>query len=148
MAVSYAYWSKGDNENSTKAIEEAYKISPDDPGVLSNLAYNYCELKKFDDALRLTIVGLKKTDLGNDWKANLLRNQGFAYLGLEQYEMAILSLNKSIELNPSNSFAYYFRALSNIGLNKTDSVCNDLKKSYENGGINLTSDLIKIYCKK
>jgi tetratricopeptide (TPR) repeat protein len=145
--ISFAYWSIGDNENSLKYINKAYGINPNDAGVLSNMAYDYAELGKYEESIKFANKGLEQKNLQDTLKAMLLNNRGYAFIGLKKYHKAIRDINRSMVFYPNNSFAYYFRALANIGLNKLETVCKDLEKAKSLGGIELTKDLIIKYCK-
>ncbi len=148
IAISFALWEEGDYISSTDYIEIAHKLYPDDPLILNNLSYNYGELGRFSEALEYASLGLQKDNLSDDIKALLLNNKGYAYIGLMKYNEAIYFIDKSLNINNTNSFAYYFRALANIGLEKFETVCDDLATAKNYGGLNLTKDLIKKYCKE
>jgi tetratricopeptide (TPR) repeat protein len=146
--IAYAYWANSDLTNCLSNIDKAYSIAPKDAGILSNMSYYYGEAGKYNESINYATTGLKQSNVDNNTKASLLNNRGFAYLQLKQPNKAIEDINKSISLNPDNSFAYCYRALTNIELKKMDTVCADLEKSKSLGGIQLTKDLIPKYCKK
>ncbi|OFX19593.1 MAG: hypothetical protein A2033_10170 [Bacteroidetes bacterium GWA2_31_9] len=145
--ISYAYWEVGDTINGLNYSEKAFLINPKDTLTLSNLSYDFSLAKKFNKSIEYATKGL---ELNPDKKLKglLLNNRGFSYLGLKQYDMALKDINESISFFPDNSFAYYYRALVNIEIGKIEFVCDDLFKSKQLGGNNMTDSLIGKYCKK
>ncbi len=63
----------------------------------------------------------------------MYNNRSFAKFNIKDFEGALLDVNKSINLDSKNSFAYKVRA--NVYLEKKDNVnaCKDLKKALELG---------------
>ena len=65
---------------------------------------------------------------------------------------AMGDVNKSIELYPSNSYAFRNRALIFIEMNKIQDACNDLQRSSELGFTKMygseVDDLRTKYCMK
>lgn len=147
VGISYAYWSVNDVSNCLNSIHKAYELNPNDPLILSNLSYYYAQAAKYDESIELSSIGLKQNNVSNTTKGLLLNNRAYAYIGLKQYTKAIEDVNQSLILIPDNSYAYCYRALANIGLNKMENVCSDLEKSKALGGVSLTKDLFTKYCK-
>lgn len=144
--ISYAYWSIGDTINGLTSLEKAYRINPLDPLTLNNLSYDFSQARKYDKSIEYATKGLAQNP-DDKLKALLLNNRGFSFLGLKKYEKAINDIDESLKLFPDNSYAYYYRALVNIELKNNDKICSDLKKAKQLGGVNLTEDMINIYCK-
>ena len=67
-------------------------------------------------------------------------------LWLKNYKQSILDFNKSIEINPYNSEAYFKRGLSKNKLKMKDSACKDFRKAAELG-YPTANDAIKYNCK-
>jgi tetratricopeptide (TPR) repeat protein len=147
VAASYCYWELGDNANCFNYLEKAHQINPKDVGTLSNMAYYFGQGGKYDESIKYATLGLEQNP-PNTLKGTLLNNRGYAYINLKQYDTAIKDINQSISFHPDNSYAYCYRALANIGLKKMDTVCNDLEKAKQLGGVTLTRDLIVKHCGK
>lgn len=145
IGLAYAYWTLGNDADCLISIHKAYEIDKKNAGTLSNMAYYYNEAGKFDKGLKFATAGLEQNPNQHN-KATLLNNRGYSYICLKEFEPALKDINESILLLPDNSFAYYYRALANIGLHKTETVCDDLKKCKSLGGDNLTSQLLPKYC--
>jgi tetratricopeptide (TPR) repeat protein len=146
VGLSYLYGQNNDLDNCLVVLHNALSISKTDAYVYSNLSYYSAYVGKADDAVKYANEGLKYV---NDikWKGILLNNRGYGFIGLKQYSQALNDTNESIKLNPDNPFAYYYRAIANIGLKRMETVCDDLNKSKSIGGVHLTADLLKKYCK-
>ncbi|NJK94580.1 MAG: tetratricopeptide repeat protein [Bacteroidales bacterium] len=147
VGISYAYWMLHEMELCFKYLDRAYIIDPKNILTLNNLSYFHGQAGNYDTGLKYANEGLALDSLTNDLKATLLNNRGYAYIGLKNYDKALEDINNSILLFPENSFAFYNRALANIGLNKTDNVCSDLKKSKKLGGNFIPKELNEKYCK-
>lgn len=147
VAASYCYWELGDNANCFSYLEKAYKINPKDAGTLSNMAYYFGQGGKYNESIKYATLGLEQNP-PNTLKGALLNNRGYAYINLKQYDAALKDINQSINFHPDNSYAYCYKALANIGLNKMDTVCKDLEKAKQLGGVTLTKELIVKYCGK
>jgi tetratricopeptide (TPR) repeat protein len=145
--ISYAYWANNDISNCLESIHKAYEINPKDAGTLSNMSYYYSQAGKYEESINFSNIGLEQNNLQTALKMSLLNNRAFSYIGLKQFNKAIADVNASITVEPDNSYAYCYRALANIGLNKMDTVCQDLEKSKGMGGVTLTRDLIVQHCK-
>jgi len=57
------------------------------------------------------------------------RNEGFDYLQNQDYQEAINSLNKAIEQDPRDPFAYYYRGFSYLQLEDYSRAIPDLEKA-------------------
>ncbi len=148
LGIAYAYWANKDLPNCISYINKAYSIAPKDPFILSNMSYYHNEAGKYNESIKYATTGLQQSNIDNMTKSLLLNNRGFAYLQINQPNKAIEDINKSISLNPDNSFAYCYRALTNVELKKMETVCADLERSKKLGAVQLTKDLMAKYCKK
>ena len=147
VAASYCYWELGDNTNCFSYLQMAYQINPKDAGTLSNMAYYFGQGGKYEESIKYATLGLEQNP-PNTLKGALLNNRGYAYINLKQYDIALKDINQSISFHPDNSYAYCYRALANIGLKKMNTVCTDLEKAKQLGGVTLTKDLIVKHCGK
>lgn len=144
--LSYVYGETTDYNSAVDILKQAMKVNERDEVILSNLAYYLNQTANYKEALIYVDKGLavaKKTSL----KSSLYNSRGYAYLKLKDYSEALVNINKAIGYDPENSFAYTYRALVNIELNRLDVVCDDLQKAKQLGGVNLTAELRAKYCK-
>jgi tetratricopeptide (TPR) repeat protein len=146
LNISYLYGSINDFDNCLKSLNTAIQINPKDVGILNNLSYYSNQINKFDDGIKYADTGLSLTT-DSMWLGTLLNNRGFAKIGIKKYDDALIDINKALKYIPDNSYAYAYRALANIDLNKLETVCDDLKKAKDLGAVSLTSTLRKEYCK-
>ncbi len=75
---------------------------------------------------------------------NSLIKRAITYYELQKYDKAFLDLEKCIQLNPSNSFAYYFKGLIHYTFEDHDNTNFELKncKSSFNSKDNLAKFLL------
>ncbi|HWP91242.1 MAG TPA: tetratricopeptide repeat protein [Thermodesulfobacteriota bacterium] len=64
-------------------------------------------------------------------QAEALRNEGYVLYQNTQYQMAIDVLNRAIQLNPMDSYAYFYRGVSYMGLKLIDMAIRDLQMSID-----------------
>ena len=57
----------------------------------------------------------------------------------------IQDYNKAIELDPKNSYAYYYRGMIKVALGQRDSGCLDLSKAGQIG-LSKSYEAIKLVC--
>lgn len=146
ISLSYCYGENEDYNNCMNILKKALLIDNKDIYIYNNLSYYSAQQNNYTDAISFANQGLEYvTD--QSWKGTLLNNRGYGYIGLKQYDKALNDINESIKLNADNPFAYYYRALANIGLKKTGTICDDLNKAKNLGATALTAALIKDYCK-
>ena len=126
-------------------LETARKVNPTDVVVLSNLSYYSGQFSRYSDAIKYADEGLKQqTD--SAMKSALFNNRGYGCIGLKRFTEALTNINQAIKLDPTNSYAYCYRAIAHIQMKKMETVCADLNKAKELGGVGLTADLIDKYC--
>jgi|GEM_PF-2555885 len=146
LNLSYCYGQSGDYENCINILKKALLVDGKDIYIYNNLSYYSAQQNKYTDAISFANEGLKYVK-DQSWRGALLNNRGYGYIGLKQYDKALNDINESIKLNDDNPFAYCYRAMANIGLKKMATVCGDLNKAKNLGGVALIADLIKEYCK-
>ncbi|MGZ3751584.1 MAG: tetratricopeptide repeat protein [Mucilaginibacter sp.] len=145
--LSYMYGEVEQFDNCLGVLRSAYKINPVDTVVLVNLAYYSGQAGKYYDAISYADEGLKLNfDTNPGFKSSMINNRGFGYMGLKKYTEALNDINEAIKLDPGNSYAWCYRAMANIRLKKFETVCTDLQKSKELGGVVMTEALIQKYC--
>lgn len=88
---------KGDTQKSIECFRRALAVSPDNAEVLLNLARVMLNLQYWDDALKLTVWSLDKTDK-NAWQQHFTLGEIFKAIG--QYRNASAHLRHAVELKP------------------------------------------------
>ncbi len=83
-------------------FEEAYKLKPNDPAILTNLGSVYMLLGNYAAATRFLEASLK----ANPRNAVIHNNLATMYLDLGQYEKAISSSQRAVEIFPKFGKAY------------------------------------------
>ena len=144
LNASFCYTELLKWEKAIKVLEKAVEIHTDDPYLYNNLAYSYLWGGYYEKAIKVAKEGLKYAP-DSTWKGILLNNMGYAEYKSGN-KKGLKTINKGIHFNPTNSFAYYYRALILIDQGKIDRACEDLYKSRELGGVNITLDRIELYC--
>jgi len=146
VGLSYMYGSIKLYRNCLSALEKALIIEPKNIYTFNNLSYYSSQAGNYNEAIKYANEGLKYV-IDPMWKGALLNNRGYGYIGLKAYKEALSDINETIKLDPNNSFAYCYRAIANINLKNFETVCADLNKAKSLGGVELTEDLRKQYCK-
>lgn len=84
----------------------------------------YVNIGKYKEALLLAeeLLKIEKRPHGV-----LYSNKAFAHYKLGEYDQALEDINKSLDIDPSNSYAYKNRALIHIALKNATEACNDLR---------------------
>lgn len=126
---------------------KANKIQPTSIGPIVNPVFYGNELGNYKIALE---YGQKYSSLFQDsvWKAVNLNNMGYSKLMLDQVEEGFSLIDESIQLYPSNSFAYKNRGIYYITKMDYNSACKDFEIAKNLGGFHITKELIEKYCSK
>lgn len=146
--AAYAYRMNGEKVRSMQLLKKARALAPQDPLILSNLSYDCAEDSLFRECVDYASEGLLLPGLTPQLRALLLNNRSLGYLNLSQTDSALQDVNRSLQLYPQNSFAFYHRALIYIRLGKMDEACSDLHRARELGGVNMTRALLTVHCKR
>ena len=96
--LSLAYAGKGQYEEAIAIAQEGLKVAPDNPGMLSQLGYNYARADQRGEAqktLTQLLVLAKQQDVSGAWIATL-------YAGLGDQEQAFAWLEKAYEVRSGN----------------------------------------------
>lgn len=129
-----------------KVVKAKYKS----PMVLEERASVFIKKEMFDKAISDYNKILSETS-NKEIEAYTLNNRGFAYHKKGDNQKALVSINQSLKLLSSNSYAYKNRALVYIDMKKYEDACNDLNKSIEFGYTEIYNDevekLIEKNCK-
>ena len=139
-------------ENYQKALEfftNAIEIYKKDPAAFYNRGLANQELGNHQEA----VDDFKKsmTMDGKMYKANTHNNIGWSYIQLEEYENALIHLNKAIEIKPKEGMFYSDKGDALYELGKGEEACANYIKSSELGYEEIESYLSSSdgdWCKK
>ena len=123
-----------DQENYQKALEfftKAIDTYKRDPAAYYNRGLANQELGNYQEA----IDDFKKsmTMDGKMYKANSHNNIGWSYIQLEEYDKALLHLNKAIEIKPKEGMFYSDKGDALFELGNEEEACANYIKSSELG---------------
>ena len=147
VGIGYAYSELKDFKNCYIYLDKGFVINSKDKYLLYNMAHYHNIGKDFNEAIKYANAALD-LKLNPDWRSFVLIERSISNVNQNLYDNSLKDCNESISLSPKNNLAYYYRALSNIGLNKLETVCADLEKAKNYAAGNLTRELMKKYCNK
>ncbi len=126
--IAMTYDEVQDFEKSLEHLYKAIELAPDDLGFKGNLAFVFTRVNKFEKAIQIydEIIAKEVNPLAYN-------NRGYAKLKVGKLKEALADINRSIQLYPTNSYAFRNRALVYIAMEKADETCKDLKKANELG---------------
>jgi tetratricopeptide (TPR) repeat protein len=102
------------------------KKDPSNIAALEMLFFTYYELTQYTDAIGIADKILDIYPASSVWA-----NRAICQMVLFKFEDALVSANKSVELDPNNSVAYNTRGNIYKALNRYDQALDDYKKSRE-----------------
>ena len=144
--MGHVFMEQGD---STKAIYYAnlsYKLDTSSVIPLANIAFIRSSAGNYKDAMPYFDMVIKKKP-----EAYYFNNRGYAKMKLGDLKGALDDVDRSLKMDPTNSYAYRNRALVYIGMKKMKKVCADLNKAKELGFKqqygNEVDELLEKYCK-
>ena len=123
---------RGGNRSDMRDFEGAYKdlmialeLSPNNLGVLNNLAATCSEINKKEESLMYLekIITIDSTFIG------AYVNLGFEYQGLGEHEKALKYFDKAVELAPNEALCYSNRSFSRLETNDLNGAMKDINKS-------------------
>jgi regulator of sirC expression with transglutaminase-like and TPR domain len=97
-------------------------------------------LGNYARGVELTREGLKEI-LTTEERTTLLSNLCAGYVGLREYDTAIVYCNRSLEIDPGNWRALQNRAAANAGLGQITRALSDVERGLE---LNPDSDALKL----
>jgi len=62
-------------------------------------------------------------------RSHSYRWRGFAYMGLDQYEVAVRDFDEAIRIDPTDSLGYLFRSLTHHTLGHAQKAYEDFNKA-------------------
>ncbi|MDP1725889.1 MAG: tetratricopeptide repeat protein [Bacteroidota bacterium] len=127
--LSTALFDKGESVESMEILEKIKRIDPKFMGSYINLGYQNQQLKRYAEAERQLLEGLKIDP--ND--AYILNNLGFVQHNLGKSAEGIKNINKSIKVNPRNSYCFRNLALIYLDQNEKNKACENIHKALDLG---------------
>jgi len=110
--LAMAYMRKGAFEESEKAFKKALRRSPDiDASILNNYGYMLIKLGRAEEGIEH--LEAAREDLTYRKPAILLNSLGFAYLELEQCDLATARLQEAVTRSPKFCQAWFHLGLAN-----------------------------------
>ena len=100
------YFSNKNYTETIKAYEQSLQLDPDNPYALNNLAWLYatCEVDTFRDPKKALVLAKKAAELKG--APHIFDTLAESYYVNGQFEMAVLSATRALEMTPKNR-AYY-----------------------------------------
>jgi hypothetical protein len=80
-------------------------------------------------------------------KASLLNSLGFAQTKLISVEKGLQTIRQSINYRPNNPYAFFNLGLIYLSKKEIEEACKNFSIARQLGGINMTEEYIKEYCK-
>ena len=140
LGTASSYQAMGDNSNAIKYYEQAFKLKPADSDIAYFIAALYAENQDFENAksyinksLALNKNNQKSLDLMKalNEQTNLEElNRAITMYESGQYAESLVILNKILEKDTSNSYAYYYRGMIYDAQEKRTQAIEDYKKAY------------------
>lgn len=136
-------------DKALKYLDRWKRVKPEDVVVSLNYAYTYESMGQYKKAIEINSQLLSKCS--KQYLTNVYDNRGFEKLQLNDVDGAMADINKAIQLDTTNSYAYKNRALVYLAMYQKKNACIDLKKALE---LNYTpnygdeaKDLLDKHCK-
>lgn len=116
-----AYFAKKEPETATKILEDNLKANPGNFALLGAVCRTYADQRRFTNALDITA---RMIALQPDNPASWL-NRGCFLVELNDYEQAISSFDRVLNLETNNAIANLYRAIANLRSGKLDAALRD-----------------------
>ncbi|MBQ4077591.1 tetratricopeptide repeat protein [bacterium] len=135
---AYVFYKEGDIDSSRKYLEKTFNVNPEhtfakqlldllnknDADKYSNQIISAFEAQNYDEAMRLTDEALAI----NPKDAALYYYKGLTYIAMNNYASATAPLYKSIDLDKTNTLAYFYLALSFDNLSEPENALSYYQK--------------------
>ncbi|MBL0691198.1 MAG: tetratricopeptide repeat protein [SAR324 cluster bacterium] len=119
-------YKEGDKGKAEENFAKALEINDRDPYIYADLGWFFAQNKLLTRSLSYFNQAINRVDSDDD---SLLLGRGVVYHQLDENELSLIDLNKSIEIEKDNSRAYLFRAFVNDKLGNTKLAMADLAKA-------------------
>lgn len=116
----------GDFTAAAVAYAQAASLARTDWRIYNNLGYAYLQLGRLDDAENALAIGL---ELASD-RPELYKNRGRLLLERDEPDLALAALEKAIAISSDYAEAYYYLALAQHALDRSEDACNTLLFDY------------------
>ena len=135
---AYVFYKEGDIESARKYLDKVFAVNPEhtfakqlldllnktDADKYANQIISAFEAQNYDEAMRLTDEALAI----NPKDAALYYYKGLTYIAMNNYASATAPLYKSIDLDKTNTLAYFYLALSFDKLSEPENALSYYKK--------------------
>jgi len=128
-----------------KALEQGLKVDPKNVLIYNNLAYYNGHNNHYASAIKYANIGLSLTK-DSDERGVFYNNRGYAELQLNKLKQANQDFDLAMAWNPTNSFAYYYKALAVLKTKNYFELCKYVSLSEAHGGKELVANLKYKYC--
>lgn len=128
------------------ALEKARALDERNYVIYMNLAYYSAETEDYKGAIKYAEKGLTLTRDSIAVGA-LTNNLGFAQSVVVSPEKGLQTVQSSLRWNPRNAYAYFNIGRIQLKMKQKDKACASFLKAKELGGVNLTMNYLKKYCK-
>ena len=135
---AYVFYKEGDIESARKYLDKVFAVNPEhtfakqlldllnktDADKYANQIISAFEAQNYDEAMRLTDEALAI----NPKDAALYYYKGLTYIAMNNYASATAPLYKSIDLDKTNTLAYFYLALSFDNLSEPENALSYYQK--------------------
>jgi tetratricopeptide (TPR) repeat protein len=104
---AYIYERQKDYSNTLKILGKLLSINKEDSLILCYYGEILTKVKKYSDAISY----FTEANTIDPENVHNLNKRAIAYFILRKYDKSLLDLNKTLQLNPLNSIAHYYKAL-------------------------------------
>jgi tetratricopeptide (TPR) repeat protein len=104
-----------DHDQAISYFEKGLKVDEENSRpIYYKLGWLYNEQERYDDAIRILLKAIEYDSEDSGYREEL----GFAYYMKDEYEFAIIQLNKALSLDENSNLAYYYKGLCLVATNK------------------------------
>ncbi|PKY19550.1 hypothetical protein RhiirB3_495079 [Rhizophagus irregularis] len=104
---AYIYERQKDYSNTFEMLDKLLSINKEDSLILCYYGEILNKVKKYSNAISY----FTKANIIDPENVHNLNKRAIAYFIIQEYDKSLFDLNKTIQLNPLNSIAYYYKAL-------------------------------------
>ncbi|GES87245.1 hypothetical protein GLOIN_2v1872937 [Rhizophagus clarus] len=124
---AYIYEKKKDYSNSLKMLERFLNLNKEDSLILCYYGEILSSIGKYSKAISY----FTNANIIDPENIHNLNKRAIAYYIYYKYDMALLDLNKVIQLDPLNSIAYYYKWLTYNAMKNTSNAIEAFEKCTE-----------------
>ncbi|OQP51214.1 tetratricopeptide repeat protein [Niastella populi] len=146
LNMSFLYGENRQFEDCMKVLRKALTIDSSKISIFTNLSYYSTQSGKYEDAIKYSEKGLSLTK-DSVWVASLLNSLGFAQAKTISVEKGLQTIRQAISYQPNNPYAFFNLGLIYLSKKEIEEACKNFNIARQLGGINMTEEYIKAYCK-